>query len=103
MTQNEDGNKNAPAANSLANADVWRLVANLPVQMTIEAFRFCSQRLAAHADYLSALAHTKGADSAMKLNRDFMETAARDYRHEANALAHVVQHAIETSDRRIAH
>jgi hypothetical protein len=73
---------------------LWRLAMNLPFVMTIESLRFAGHRLSAQAEFLSGLAHSSGMGGAVRSYRDFMESAAADYRTEAKALAKTAQDAM---------
>jgi hypothetical protein len=73
---------------------LWQLAMNLPFVMTVEALRFMGHRLSAQAEFLSDLAHASGTGTAVRSYRDFMESAASDYRTEAHALAKTAQEAM---------
>jgi hypothetical protein len=69
----------------------WRAALSLPLVSLMEALRFGSRRLQAHADYLSGVMERQDAEQAIQRQSAFIHDAMKDYGREAEMLVHNVR------------
>ncbi len=65
---------------------LWELAMSLPVNVTVEVLRFAGRRISAQADHLAEIARCKSFVEALNSQSAFFQSAASDYREEAEAL-----------------
>jgi hypothetical protein len=72
---------------------LWQPAISLPVAMTAEMLRFAGRRMSAQAEYLADIARCKSFAEALNSQSAFLQSAASEYRAEAEVLLKEIQEA----------
>jgi hypothetical protein len=75
----------------------WRSMMTLPMAMSVEAVRFASRRLSAHADNMEEMIRCRNIADAAQAQSRFAERMVADYREEAQAVVREVQEAMPSA------
>jgi hypothetical protein len=94
MVQSTGASSDSDLAQKASEAlALWQPAISLPVGMTAEMLRFAGRRMSAQADYLAEIARCKSFAEALNSQSAFLQSAAKEYRAEAEVLLKEIQEA----------